>query len=269
MLPSWTRRLRIAVYATHIAITRIRRGWRPTISDPIIVPVAADAGANWRAPLETLGQWLAAEKCAGAEVEIFVSDLYAHYVFIPWSDNVQTKAEVAALAQASVHSLFGDAAANWEIQVDMPVFGAAGIGCALDRMLTQGVRDLCLLHKLRLTVLSPVLLDIFNRWHEQIDEAALIAVVDGSRCVVVSVKDSKWHSVRSLAVGTYASNEIGTLIAREILLQGLAADVPLYLHSQDEDMLRRLRQLRNVVRCGIGTPADIGQAESEVETCEL
>lgn len=263
MLPSLTRRLRIALHATHITMTTTGRGWRPVVGAPVTVrcPVS-DHAAGWKAPLEALRLWLGAEKVFSMEVEVVVSDCFAHFVLIPWSDDVQTGAEVAALARASFDELFGVAAKDWEVQVDMRKHGVSGIACALDRALLQELAELCGKRELRLTAVAPSFMDVFNRWNGKIGESGLIAMAESGRCVLACIKRGQWHSIRAIAAGSNPANDVGVLIERELLLQGMDADVPLYVHKIGGDVLARLRQTRNVAICG----AD-GGMEAEVLEC--
>ena len=159
---------------------------------------------------------MADQKPAASDVEFVLSDRYVRYLLVPWHDHIKSTAEMAALGRACFASAFGPAAEGWDVQLDMGDYGAPGIACAIDRELLQELRAICGAHTRRLTVVKPVFMRLFNQRRAEWADAALIAVVEKGKCVLASIKDGNWHSIRSLA-----AKDIASLIDHEILLQGL------------------------------------------------
>lgn len=237
MLRSLHKRLRtrlvVALCPAQVAIVESTRGWRPRSRNLAVLSCEGVAGEPaWRAPLAALRQWLEQNKYAKTDIEIIVSDSFVRYAVIPWSDNVQSRAELAVLSRIHFETLFGETAAQWEIQADCSTYEAAGVGCALDRTFIAELRELITAHKLRLVSLQPYLMRVFNRWRRRIgDSAALFALVGPGHCVLAGCKGSGWHSIRSFRLGENVNTELRVLIEREIVLQGLDEESAVYIHT--------------------------------------
>jgi hypothetical protein len=221
--------LRIELHAERITVTTVERGWRPKTGKPQVIPVpSAGNGGGWATAVVALRAWMVEHQPAASDVELVLSDRYARYLLVPWHDQIKTTAEISALGRACFSSAFGPVAEGWEVELDLGEYGVPGIACAIDRELLQEVRALCAAHALRLTVIETVFMRVFNRRRAQLGNAALIAVIESGRCVLASVRNGNWHSIRALA-----ADDVATLLEREILLQGLDADVPRHIHAID------------------------------------
>jgi hypothetical protein len=246
VLPSLTKRLSIALYPSHVALTRHERHWRRwrhEVSSTNNFACSAVPGAPaWAGQIAALGQALDGAVGPAMHAEVTLSDHFVRYALIPWSDNVQSGVEIAALGRATMETLFGAQAALWEVRTDVGAYGVAGIACALDGALLAALHELCGAHRLRLSGVQPYLMKVFNHCRRRIGPDGMLAVLDTGRCVLASMKGGAWHSVRSLAAGTHADNAIDILVARERLLQGVDSALPLYVHARDAGQLSRLRQ---------------------------
>ena len=237
MLLSFRKRLIIALFPTHIVVVKTaRRGLRGQCSQPQAFSIEQWPGEPiWHGSVIALRIWLEENKhVLPTDVEIIVSDSFSHYALIPWSDNTRRPVEIALLTQMCFDELYGStAAAGWEVRVDMPEYGKAGIACALDKALIQALEELCLSYRLRLISIRTNFIDAHNRSHDRIGNNALIAVVDCDQCVLASKMDGSWHSVRSVRLGKYTGKELLMSIEREVLLQGLDEQFPVFLHAPE------------------------------------
>ncbi len=232
MLLSFRNRLTVVLCPTQIAVSVTGRGWRPKTSNPSTLSFdsAADV-AVWRTPLTVLDDWLSQRKQAGADIELIVSDAFARYVLVPWSDDVQKPAEIAALARIHFETQFGAAAADWEIRVDRSGYGRPAICCALDKSFLAELDTLLKAHKLRLTSLQPYFMRACNRWRNRFGGNVLFAVSGMGQCVLSSMRNGAWHSIRTVRLGENDRVNTAISIEREILLQGLDAQSTILLHA--------------------------------------
>lgn len=226
-------RLVVALCPTQVAIVESRRGWRPQSNQLAVLSCTPIAGEpDWQSPLATLRDWLEQNKSARMDVEVVLSDRFSRYAVIPWSDTVQKRSEKAMLSRIRFETLFGELAAQWEIQRDSDVYGKAGIGCALDKAFIAALQELFAAHRLRLASLKPHLVRAFNRWRDRIERSdALLAFVESDHCVLAAARKGEWHSIRSFRLGSNGKSELPMLIRREIMLQGLDEQAAIYLHS--------------------------------------
>jgi hypothetical protein len=248
VLLSLRNRLTVALCPTHIAVSESGRGWRPQSTKPVAFAVepVGDGEPDWQPAVTALGQWLAQRKRGAADIDVVVSDSFARYGLMSWSDDVQKASEVAALSHIQFEALFGAQAAEWEIRIDRSKYQQPGVCCALDKTLMAQLQGLFATHKLRLTSLQPYFIRACNRWRARLGRDVLFAVIESSQCVLTTFKNGAWHSVRTVRLGPDPAAELPVLIEREILLQGVSEQAPVYLHTLEPLAALRLRQERRV-----------------------
>jgi len=231
VLPSLTRRLRIKLLSAGIEVLVVDRGLKPRASKPQMIPHQPDTHASdWRASLQLLRMWLAEQKLGRTEVDLILSDHYTRYHVVPWHEEVVTGAEIVALGRACFADGFGPVADGWDVQIDLPEFGRPGIACAVERALLEELGMIFSEHRMRLCSLTPAFMDVFNAHRKQFGHTVLLAVIDDRRCVLASVKDGQWHSIRSVSCASDDGTEVSVMLEREILLQGLPSEVPRHVH---------------------------------------
>lgn len=260
MLPLLHKRLRrrlvVALCPTQIAIVETGRRQRAEATESVVLACEPDANAPaWQAPIKTLHDWLAQNKRAKMDVEVILSDRFVRYATIPWSDEVQTQGEMAALARIQFETLFGEPVMDWEIQADCDAYGKVGVGCAMDKACLAALQELMAASTLRLTSLQPYFMRAFNRWRHRVNAAeALFAVVDPDHCVLAGLKADGWHSIRSFRLSGQA--ELPPLIEREIVLQGLGEQVAVYLHTAEPLDSVQLGIAREVTVLAVDKPVE-------------
>lgn len=227
-----------------VAVTR--RGWRPRPERAVAVPVPASSGVAWQDSLAALRAWLEQAAPAAADLRVTLADSLVRYALIPWSDEVNKPAERAALARIRFDAVYGKPCADWLIQSDLRDYRQAGIACALDPSMKAALQELAAAHGLRLTVLQPHFMEVFNRVRHGIAKDALLVVAEAGHCVLASRKDGGWHSIRAARVEAGRA-DLAQVLPRELLLQGLDSDVPVLLHASGSAGMD-LSRLRRVVK---------------------
>jgi hypothetical protein len=234
VLPSLRKRVTAALCPTHIAVSISSRGWRPVSTKPACYAAERVEGvANWEAPLAALRQWLEQTQQEDVDVDILLADDFVRYALIPWSDQVQKPAERAALAQITFESLFGAAALDWEIRVDAGDFDQASIACALDRVFLTELQSVLMARKLRLRSLQPNFMRLCAHWRPPVEGDALLALVGGDQCLLATVRNAGWNSIRAVKLTDDPRQAAPAVIEREILLQGLSEQTEVCVHAPD------------------------------------
>ena len=231
-----------------MVVVESKRGWRPRPGDPVAVTFdhLADKPA-WHASLRGLRHWLEESKHTAADVEIVISNRFVRYALTPWSDDVRTRSELAALSRIHFEALFGESTDDWKIQADYGDYGMLGIGCALDNAFIVALQEICAAHKLRLISLQPHFMCAFNQWRSKIGRNALFAVVETGQCILATYKEGAWHSMRTVSLPGRAENQLSALIDREILLQGLGDNPEIYLHTFESIDIEQFKKDRSVI----------------------
>lgn len=213
MLRSSSKRLRVALFPS-------RQG------------AGEDTHAHWNSRIEALENWFREHKPTGALADVVLSDHYVKYAHIPWSPTLETPAELQMLASATFEAQFGDAAAAWDVCVDLPKYGRAGLACAIDRSRLAQLQTVCAAHNAELGGVQPYFMLVFNHHRASIGQDAALLVIDNDKCVFASIRGDEWHSIRSLQLPGSDADGIAVMIQREYLLQGIDQQVHLFVHAK-------------------------------------
>ncbi|MCE3603615.1 hypothetical protein LXA47_08345 [Massilia sp. P8910] len=248
MLRSLTSQLEVHLHSTHLAVAKTRLGSRK--EERHVIPVedtSKTVSAGWKAALIALDIWLETSRQNGASIEFIASDHFSHYGLIPWSPDVQSADELNALGRAALHALYGPLSNEWEIQVEYSGYGGAGLACAMERSLITEIIQLCDKHALRLKKIQPLFTRILSLLRNEIGKEGLIAVVEHNRCVLACIHHGAWHSVRALSVSRSPSNALDVLIERELILQGLDANLAIRVQSVAQTNISTASRFPNAV----------------------
>lgn len=229
MLPLWRKRYMVAIGTAQIAV-------RAGAGAPQVLAYQARAGEPpWQAALDALRVRLQSANAdgnppmAGARLHCIVSDALVHYALLPWPFDLHRQRERDTLVRIHFDTLFGVPAAGWVVQADFSRYGSPVMACALDGAFMQQLQALLAAFDVRLDALQPYFMCAWNRWRTRIGSDALFVVQDADQCVLACRKDGHWHSIRSLRYA--GADDCRALLDRERLLQGLASDVPLWVHA--------------------------------------
>lgn len=233
MLLSLRNRLIVSLYPTHITVVRIGRGWRPQAAEPETImfePIPDQP--EWQAPLDALSEWLKQSAHGARDLHCIIADRLARYALIPWADDVQKPAELEVFARINFETVLGPANNDWTINVDRSEYGRPAVASAVDRGLMETLYAISKARKIRLSAIQPHFVQVFNRFHQRINGEALFAVLDAGQCIVATLKNNAWHSLRALKLDS-ANPEFNLqkLIDREMLLQGLDEKAMTFVYS--------------------------------------
>jgi hypothetical protein len=233
VLPSFRNRLSVVLCIDHIAVRKTGRGWRPHSAPALVQAVVPEKGEpSWQAPLSALRACLEDMDIAGANIDIALADDFVRYAVTPWSEQIQGADELAAMTRIQFESLFGPAALDWEYQVEQGEYRKPAIACAIDASLMAALRELCSQWRFRMVALQPGFMRAFNRVHAKVADDALFVVAGPAVCVLGTRVAGAWQSMRTVHLhGGPAGQQLAVLVEREILLQGLPPDAPIYVHG--------------------------------------
>ncbi len=183
----------------------------------------------WLPALAALEEMLATRGDIGA-VQVELCDSFARYLVIQWSAGLSGREEAEALVRARFSEIFGEVASGWSIRVDMRRFGANGLACAIEAQLLHDVAATFAKYKVRLLSLQTRFTACLNRADRSLPAEAMVVVTGASHCVIAVLNKQGWQSARLLQAGP-AATDVVELIQREVILQGIAESLPVYLES--------------------------------------
>jgi hypothetical protein len=192
--------------------------------------------------------WLVENHIRRAEFDVVVTDSFVRYVVIPWSDGIEKPSEVQMLAQLQFEELFGAVSSDWEIVVDMPTYGKAGVACGIESDFRQALQTLCGQYDCRMRTLQPNFMRLFNQARLNIADDAILVAADEGSCVLACLRGREWISVRALRTHGAMEDWLPVLGEREGLLQGLDAESPIQLLTPDAFDSAWLRQHPRIMR---------------------
>lgn len=249
MLPSLHNKLIITLDATHVTIFQRHRGWRGEASRIAVIAVdASEEATAWQAPVSALHDWMKQHQPRRSRIDYIISDRFVRYLVLPWSDALRNEMEIDAFARIQFETYFGEPPDQWSIKSDFEGYGEAGISCAIPKDLLHALFALKE-KKIRVSLIQPRWIHVFNGMRERIPKRdnALLMSLEPGQCVLAAVKNGAWQSIRTVKLSTSPDclqMTFNAVAGRELLLQGLEHDVPIYLHTNgiDEAVLQLLRK---------------------------
>lgn len=224
--------LALAVDARQIALSWKKAGWREFSTAPEYLKVDGQGVAN-DALFGTLAVAFEKSHVKGADVEIVVTDRFARYTLIPWSESIRTAADESALAAIRFEQAYGLNAVDWDVQVEHGQYGHPRLACALDKVFLSDLRALIAARGLRLRNLVPRTLWLLKHWPRDFSSEDLLLVsAEKEQATFATLRSGQWHSIRSTRMNAeQAPNDLPRLVVRESILQGAAEDTQVAFHA--------------------------------------
>ncbi|MBI5436188.1 MAG: hypothetical protein HY937_03665 [Nitrosomonadales bacterium] len=222
MSPSWRNRLYIAISPERISLLSLGRGLTMRIHakhDEAVVPSGKQP--SWRAVLDRLTQMLSKPEWQGAEVNIVLSNRLVRYATISFSAQLQNYSVQEAFARHYLTQVYGTATERWDLRIQPGKAGSPRLVSAVDRMLLDELRQVCVTHKLELRTVSPYLMPVFNCYRKAIKRDPAWLVIHEPGYSLFALLDG-WKFVAVNGVCHYSLDELPMLLDRENLTSPLA-----------------------------------------------
>ncbi len=229
MLPLWRDLYRIVLHPSQVSLVRVRKGrFSKAEAMPVVLEVETGSSPSWREPLSHLETLVAGIASNKADVEIVLSNHFVRYAVIPWSNDVTGIAETLIMTRIHFEEVYGDLAADWELRLSKNGYGEARLASAVDRELLDGLSGLFDGTSLRLASVQPCLMTAFNLCLNKIvDEDCLFILEEPGKVCLAQMRNHQWSQIRVSPVENL-EHELGALLNRETLLNGLNASVKKY-----------------------------------------
>lgn len=240
MSPLWRDQLRIALAPHQVTLLRISRSWRPRVAEKHVFPCSSDNLGNtpWKNALTMLGTILPEFTKKPSDTLVILSNHFARYALIPYSDNISSKAEDLALMRHYFTSIYGEAVDSWVLRLSDDGHSDNRVACAIDQALLDSVSKLFQTGKSRLTSIQPYLMAAFNQWHNSLAGTALFVLIEPGRLCLATFRDRQWYAIKNSRMDDDAHQDLLTILLREKLLSGIDAaaanNVPVFVVSSDQ-----------------------------------
>jgi len=224
--PLWRDKLLIGMSPERLVLLRQSRGWRPVVRAKAIISVARATEPLWRAAVEMLASTLSSDaNWQEADAAIVLSNRFARYQLLPWSDAVGNDAERDRYARELFSQVYGDVSGEWEIRVTDTGYGAPWLACAVDRALIDQLTEAVTRGKSRLNSVMPHLAAALNRTRRTLkaNDAWFVQIEPGRLDVALFVQ-GRWRALSSRRIGEdEVARELPLMLDREVRLSGLNA----------------------------------------------
>jgi hypothetical protein len=198
----WRDEVAVFLAPRRVALTRVHRGIRPKPATEILKTVEDGNFSDWTPTLDALKVLLADEAWRNANARVVISDHWARYAVVPWSDDLSGDEERLAHARICLAKVYGDVTDNWRITLSAAEPGRAGVACAVPEALFAALGVLLTDARLKLTSLQPQLIVSFNSWRHRLPDTHgwFVAIDEGSLTAARLVKGG-WDRVYSARIG--------------------------------------------------------------------
>lgn len=221
----WPDQVHIALAPDRLVLVRVSGGLVPKVLAKAIVPVPADPSeTGWKSAAETLAKVLLADRqWQDAKTSVVLSNYFARYQLIAWSDAIETDEEREAYIRASFAQVYGESSADWAYALSETGRGASWLAAAIDRPLLAQLEESIGMNRSKLVSVMPHLMPAFNAARHEIKRPkAWFVQVENKKLLLGLILGGHWQSIGSRQVSDDAwQQELRVLLDREWRLKGM------------------------------------------------
>lgn len=132
-------------------------------------------------------------------IEIQLSDRFVRYQVLAWQPGLATRAEWRAYAEHGFAAIYGEAARQWQLRIELVPPGNPSLACAIDGTLVSTLRTLAADRGSRLVGLRPRFVSLFSRrniqprGHDQV----WFGVAEERHLCLGAQLDKQWRALRN------------------------------------------------------------------------
>ncbi len=193
-------RILIALAPDSLALLRVSGGVRPRVSGKRSIACdPAAASQPWQGAVAALGEFASETRDANAEVTVVLSNHFARFILVPWSEGLGNAEEETAFVRYCFAKVHGERSKEWDLRLNPTPTGSARIASAVDSSLMQAVRAAFpAAARAKLVSVQPYLMSAFNRWRKDIKgERAWFLLVEPQRACLARLEGGRWSAVRN------------------------------------------------------------------------
>jgi hypothetical protein len=213
-------RLYLGVEPDRLTLVRLSGAW-PGLSSTRVVSstlLAFEDSATEATRIEALRQELRSPQWQKAVCHVVLSDRLVRYFVAERPPGARNADEVRLAAGLRFEDIFGVAAGEWEIKLDMRPFARRQLGCALRKSFISDVATACATAKSPIASLQPFAVSEFNRSHAAIGgKEGWFAVLGRQGLWVGQKKGHDWLSTHQYALSGDIPAEFSRLMTQEYL----------------------------------------------------
>ena len=228
-------RVLIALAPDSLALLRVSGGFRPRVIEKRSIACDPAYGAQpWQGAAAALGKLAEETRDANAEVTVVLSNHFARFILVPWSEGLGNAEEQSAFVRYCFAKVHGERSKDWDLRLSPTPAGSARIASAVDSSLVQAVRAAFpAAARAKLVSLQPYLMSAFNRWRKDVKgERAWFLLVEPQRACLARIEGGRWSAVRNTRGNFDEPGQWAGLLDRERhRVGGDGASEDVYVHA--------------------------------------
>ena len=193
-------RILIALAPDSLALLRVSGGGRPRVSEKRTIACDPAAGSQpWQGAVAGLQRLTEGTRDANAEVTVVLSNHFARFTLVPWSEGLGNAEEETAFVRYCFAKIHGERSKEWDLRLSPAPTGSTRIASAIDSSLVQAVRAAFPASaRAKLVSVQPYLMSAYNRWRKDIKgERAWFLLVEPQRACLARLEGGRWSAVRN------------------------------------------------------------------------
>ena len=218
----------LAIAITPAGVGGIRRATAAGEKFDEIAGSTANLQLDWNLAKDQFSAWMETNDVKKGAINVVVSDDFARYSIIPWT-NVELSGDAKKAYACSVYSeMFGDMS-GWDIYVDTIRYSQNTFSCSLPMGLLAGIQEIAERHNVKIKKITPFFPAIFNRFNRTRPvRDGMFVVTTQQSSVIASFKNGYWIGLRSSPTFDIHSLEDGIYREKIVLFGSSTACVHIY-----------------------------------------
>ena len=213
-------RLLVGLAPDAVSLLRVSGGAKPRALDRRTLLCESAPGEPWEGATAALSRLSSEIGKASARVTVTLSNHFARYALVPWSEGLARAQEEAAFARYCFARIHGERSKDWDLRLSPGASGAARIASAVDAPLVRAVRS-AFSGRAKLVSVQPYLMSAFNRARAQLAGArAWLLLVEPGRTCLARLEQGRWAAVRNARGDADGPQQWAALLDRERHLAG-------------------------------------------------
>ena len=213
-------RLLIGLAPDSVSLLRLSGGAKPRALDKRTLACDAAAGEPWEGAAAALARLAGEFAKASARVTVVLSNHFARYALVPWSEDLGKADEQTAFARFCFAKIHGERSKDWDLRLSPGDSGSARVASAVDTPLVRAIGS-AFSSRAKLVSVQPYLMSAFNRARTRLATArAWLLLVEPGRTCLARLEQGRWAAVRNSRGDSSAPQQWAGLLDRERHLAG-------------------------------------------------
>jgi hypothetical protein len=213
-------RLLIGLAPDFISLLRVSGGPRPRALGGRTVACDAGSGEPWEGAAAALPRLAGEFGKVSARVTVVLSNHFARYALVPWSDGLGRADEQIAFARFCFAKIHGERSKDWDLRLSPGDSGSTRVASAVDSPLVRAIGS-AFSSRAKLVSVQPYLMSAFNRTRTQLAGArAWLLLVEPGRTCLARLEKGHWAAVRNSRGDPSGPQQWAGLLDRERHLAG-------------------------------------------------